>query len=122
VENRRASLGRVIQRHVLYLGEINDSQRGAWRRALDVLGDGGATPRQMAIFPDDREPPAALDCETVQVRLSQLELHRPRQWGACWLADELWSQRDFDTFWAPRLPPSRQGTRWLNVFKTQVYY
>ena len=27
VENRRVSGGRTVQRHVLYLGEINDSQR-----------------------------------------------------------------------------------------------
>ena len=79
-------------------------------------------PRQMAIFPDDREPPAALDCDVVQVRLSELELHHPRQWGACWLAMELWQQLELDTFWAPRLPVNRQGTRWLNVFKTLVAY
>ncbi len=122
VENRRTGQGRVMQRQVLYLGEINDSQRAGWCKALEVLGDGGAGPRQMAIFPHDREPPAALDCEVVQVRLAELELHRPRQWGACWLAHELWKQLDFDAFWAPRLLPSRQGTRWLNVFKTLVFY
>ncbi|MFQ5592066.1 MAG: IS1634 family transposase [Phycisphaerae bacterium] len=122
VENRRSHGGRVVQRQVLYLGEINDSQHGAWCRALDVLGDGGAQPRQMAIFPADREPPAALDCDVVQVRLSELSLHEPRQWGACWLAMELWRQLDLDTFWAPRLPVNRQGTRWLNVFKTLVAY
>ncbi len=32
VENRRLADGRVLQRHVLYLGEINDSQARAWRR------------------------------------------------------------------------------------------
>jgi hypothetical protein len=122
VENRRTGQGRVVQRQVLYLGEINDSQRAGWCKALEVLGDGGASPRQIAIFPHDREPPAALDCEVVQVRLAELELHRPRQWGACWLAHELWKQLDFDAFWAPRLLPSRQGTRWLNVFKTLVFY
>ena len=122
VENRRSHGGRVVQRQVLYLGEINDSQQGAWCRALDVLGEGEAAPRQMAIFPADREPPAALDCDVVQVRLSELSLHEPRQWGACWLAMELWEQLDLDTFWAPRLPVNRQGTRWLNVFKTLVAY
>jgi len=122
VENRRAHGSRVVQRQVLYLGEINDSQHSAWCRALDVLGDGGTLPRQLAIFPDDREPPEALDCDVVQVRLSQLELHHPRQWGACWLAMELWQQLELDTFWAPRLPVNRQGTRWLNVFKTLVAY
>ncbi len=122
VENRRVASGRVVQRQVLYLGEINDSQRAAWCKALDVFGERGSCPRQIAIFPDDREPPAALDCEVVQVRLGELSLHRPRQWGACWLANELWSQLELDEFWAPRLAPSRKGTRWLNVFKTLVYY
>ena len=32
VENRRLSDGRVVQRQVLYLGEINASQREAWRK------------------------------------------------------------------------------------------
>jgi hypothetical protein len=31
VENRRCSDGRVVQRQVLYLGEINAGQREAWR-------------------------------------------------------------------------------------------
>ena len=83
VENRRTGQGRVVQRQVLYLGEINDSQRAGWCKALEVLGDGGTSPRQIAIFPHDREPPSTLDCEVVQVRLAELELHRPRQWGAC---------------------------------------
>ena len=122
VENRRSAQGRVVQRQVLYLGEINDSQRSAWCKALEVLGDGSADARQIAIFPHDREPPAALDCEVVQVRLGELELHRPRQWGACWLAYELWKQLEFDEFWAGHLLASRQGTRWLNVFKTLVFY
>ena len=108
VENRRTGGGRVVQRQVLYLGEINNSQRTAWCRALEVLGDGGGEPRQMAMFPDDGEPPSALDCETVQVGLSALALHHPRQWGACWLAMERWKHLEFDQFWAPRLTPSRQ--------------
>ena len=122
VENRRSHGGRVVQRQVLYLGEINDSQHGAWCRALQVLGDGSVKPRQMAIFPDDREPPAEVDCDVVQVRLSELSLHHPRQWGACWLAMQLWQQLELDSFWAPRLPVNRQGTRWLNVLKTLVAY
>jgi hypothetical protein len=31
VENKRLADGRVVQRHVLYLGEINSSQQLAWR-------------------------------------------------------------------------------------------
>ena len=120
VESRRTADDRVLQRQVLYLGEINDSQKAAWTRAIEVFADDGEA-SQVAIFPDDRTAPQ-LDCEVVQIRLSELSLHRPRQWGACWLALELWGQLDLDGFWAPRLPPSRQGTRWLNVLKTLATY
>ena len=121
VENRRVSGGRTVQRHVLYLGEINDAQRTAWCRTIEAFDERGRSSGQIALFPDDRVPPA-LACDVVQVRLGGLRLHRPRQWGACWLACELWEQLRLDDFWSPRLPPSRQGTRWLNVLKTQVAY
>jgi hypothetical protein len=75
----------------------------------------------MAIFPEDRAVPA-LDCDVVQIRLSSLPLHRPRQWGACWRACQLWEQLRLDKFWSDKLPVSRQGTRWLNVFKRLVCY
>jgi len=120
VESRRTADDRVLQRQVLYLGEINDSQKAAWTRAIEVFAEDGEA-RQVAIFPDDRAAPQ-LDCEVVQIRLNELSLHRPRQWGACWLALELWGQVALDEFWSPRLPASRQGTRWLNVLKTLVAY
>jgi hypothetical protein len=121
VENRRTRDRRVVQRQVLYLGEINDSQQAAWCKTISAFEEGEAGSRQLAIFPDDRRAPA-LNCDVVQVKLGQLELHRARQWGACWLACELWEQLQLDVFWSARLPPSRQGTRWLNVFKTLVCY
>ena len=120
VESRRTADDRVLQRQVLYLGEINDSQKAAWTRAIKVFADDGEA-QQVAIFPDDRAAPQ-LDCETVHIRLSELSLHLPRQWGACWFALELWEQLGLDGFWSPRLPPSRQGTRWLNVLKTLTTY
>lgn len=121
VENRRVSDGRVVQRQVLYLGEINDSQKAAWCRTIQVVDEDQDASTQVALFPEDRSAPP-LDCDVVQVRLSGLRLHRPRQWGACWLTCELWDQLQLDRFWQPRLPPSRKGTRWLNVLKTLVGY
>ena len=85
VENRRVRGNRVVQRQVLYLGEINDSQQAAWSRTIEVFADGQDRPRQMALFPEGRSVPVA-DSEVVQVRLGDLELRRPRQWGGCWLA------------------------------------
>jgi hypothetical protein len=119
VENRRAAGGRVVQRQVLYLGEINDSQQAAWCKSIEVLDRENASAQQMALFNADRPAPE-LDCEVVQVRLSELSLHHPRQWGGCWLALTLWDRLALDTFWAEKLGRSRKGTRWLNVLKVLV--
>jgi hypothetical protein len=54
VENKRVAGGRVVQRHVLYLGEINSSQAAVWRKAIEVLDDDAGPPRTMALFPEDR--------------------------------------------------------------------
>ena len=121
VENRRTTEGRVVQRQVLYLGEINDSQKDSWCKSIEVLEEGHGVARQVALFPEDRSVPES-ELEVIQVRLEQLELRRPRQWGACWLACLLWDQLKLDEFWAERLPPSREGTRWGNVLKTLVCY
>jgi len=121
VENRRCSGNRVVQRQVLYLGEINDQQHAAWCKTIEVVQEGQRKPRQVAIFPEDRQTPD-LDCDVVQVKLSELQLKRPRQGGGCWLACVLWDQLHLDAFWAQRLGISRQGTRWLHVFKTLVAY
>jgi predicted ATP-dependent Lon-type protease len=39
VENRRLNSGRVVQRHVLYFGEINSWLAAAWRRAIEVFDE-----------------------------------------------------------------------------------
>src|SRR3974377_1441845 len=87
VESRR--IGRsVVQRHVLYLGEINDSQRAAWQKSIEVFDERAGHSRQCALFPEDRTPEPSATA-AVQVRLNQLQLSRPRSWGLCWLAGEL---------------------------------
>lgn len=121
VENRRASKGRVIQRHVLYLGEINDSQKEAWRKTIEVFEEGAPTPRTMALFPEDRAVEVD-DQSVVQIRLKDLQLRRPRQWGACWLACHLYEQLGLDQFWAQRLPQNRKGTRWDLIAQALTSY
>jgi len=121
VRTRRGVIKGVIKRQLLYLGEINDTQRAQWCSALDVLDEPDKTFKQMSIFPEDRQPPADV-CNAVQIRLSQMTLHRPRQWGGCWLALELWSQLNLDRFWSGSLVQSRKGTAWLHVLKTLVCY
>ena len=118
VESRRLSDGRVVQRQVVYLGEINASQREAWRKTIEVQDQGQR--RQVALFPAGSMP--CDDVDAIGVRLSELRLERPRQWGACWLALQLWQELELDAFWRPRLRPSREGTPWLKVLKTLVAY
>src|SRR6516162_7933167 len=122
VENRRVGGGRVVQRHVLYLGEINDTQELAWRRSIEVMEAGAARPRALSLFPEDRGEELVSDASIVRVRLSQVRLCRPRQWGACWLALMLWRELGLDGFWAERLGPSRKGTRWDQVLFVLVAY
>ena len=122
VENRRVDGGRkVVQRHVLYLGEINSSQQAAWRKTIEVFETGSVQARTVALFPEDRSP-AVDDEKIVRIRLDQLELRRPRQWGACWLASLLYQKLGLDEFWSERLPASRKGTRWDRVLQTLVSY
>ena len=121
VENHRVAGGRVVQRQVLYLGEINDSQRDGWLRTIEVLEDGHPSPKTMALFPDDRTVEVD-DKQVVQIRLKDLELCRPRQFGACWLAGTLYEQLGLDTFWAERLPQSRKGTRWDLIVEALCCY
>jgi transposase len=121
VENRRCRGNRIVQRQVLYLGEINDVQHDAWCKTIEVMDPDRSRLQQIALFPADRPVPE-LEQESVQVKLSELQLKHPRQWGACYLALTLWEQLNLDAFWTDRLLPSRQGTRWLNIFKTLVCY
>lgn len=111
----------VIKRQLLYLGEINDTQKAQWCSAIEVLDESNQAFKQMSLFPEDRTPPPEI-ANPVQIRLNQMTLCHPRQWGGCWLALELWNQLGLDTFWHALLPASRQGTEWLNVLKTLVSY
>jgi transposase len=122
VENKRVGGGRVVQRHVLYLGEINDTQELAWRRSIEVMEAGAARPRTLSLFPEDRCEGLLPDASIVRLKLSRIRLRRPRQWGACWLALELWRELELDRFWAERLGPSRKGTRWDQVLFVLVAY
>lgn len=121
VENRRAG-GSVVQRQVLYLGEINDSQREAWKKAVSVFDESQGVERELAIYPADQPlPEHAVSCG-VGVRLEAMALCRPRQWGGCWLAADLWRQLDLDGFWRPLLGTSREGTDWTKILQTLTTY
>jgi transposase len=119
VENRRLSGSKTVQRTVLYLGEINDQQQAAWRKTLQVFDEDEQNCRTLSLFPDDREVPADV-LDSVQVKLSGLELRRPRSFGACWLGCELWQQLGLDEFWRQCLPQAREAVSWEKVLQLQV--
>ena len=122
VENKRLDGGGVVQRHVLYLGEINSSQAEVWRKAIEVFDADAGSSRTLALFPEDRCEVAVDDASVVRLRISEMRLHRPRQWGACWLAGLLWRELQLDRFWVERLPASRKRTRWDQVLQVLVAY
>src|SRR5277367_103723 len=122
VENKRIAGGRVVQKHLLHLGEINDSQELAWRKSIEVLDEREERPKTLWLFPEDRCDGILPDASIVRLKLSELRLCRPRQWGACWLALLLWQELQLDRFWAARLPASCKGTRWdLELFVLVAY-
>lgn len=119
VENRRLSSGKTAQRTVLYLGEVNDKQEAAWRKTLEVFDEDQQSSRNLSLFPDDRPLPCdAVD--SVQVKLSGLQLRRPRTFGDCWLACEIWQQLELDHFWQQRLPDGREAVSWEKVLQLLV--
>ena len=119
VESRRLQSGKVVQRQVLYLGEINDSQQAAWRRTLEVFDEDDHRFTPLSLFPEDRPVPAdAID--SVQVKLSEMKLERARPYGNCWLGCELWRQLQLDRFWSGKLPPGRESVAWPQVLELLV--
>ena len=68
VENRRLRSGKIAQRTVLYLGEINDAQEAAWQKTIDVFDKHAHRPATLSLFPEDRKIPAdAIDAIGVKL-------------------------------------------------------
>jgi transposase len=119
VENRRLSSGTVAQRTVLYLGEINDTQEAAWLKTLEVFDEEEQKSRELSLFPDDRViPEEAVD--TLQVKLSGMQLRRPRVFGNCWMACQIWNELGLEEFWQQRLPEGREAVNWERVLRLLV--
>ena len=119
VESRRLSSGKVAQRQILYLGEINDSQKAAWRKTLEVFDEDQHRFTSLSLFAEDGPIPAdAID--SVQVKLSEMKLQHARPYGNCWLGCELWRQLQLDRFWEDKLPQKREDIPWAQVLQLLV--
>ena len=118
-ESRRLHSGRVVQRRVLYLGEINDSQQAAWRKTLEVFDEQQQRSTTLSLFAEDRPAPADV-LDTIQVKLSEMQLRRARPYGNCWIGCELWRQLELDRFWEQKLPRGREEVSWAQVLQLLV--
>jgi len=113
---------RRVERHVFYLGEINDSQKEAWLKCIEVFDDQTQKQTKLALFASDQSVPGHAAGCAVQIRLSEFSIHRPRQWGACWVFLLLWRQLKLDEFWQERLPESREHTSWYHILQVLCAY
>ncbi len=114
--------GHRVERHVFYLGEINDSQREGWLKLIEAFDVGRQEQTKLALFASDRPVPIHAADFGVQLRLAEFSIHRPRQWGACWLFMFLWEQLKLEDFWKERLKPSREQTSWYHVLMVLCAY
>ena len=122
VENRRVGAQkRTVQRTVLHLGEINGTQEEAWRKTLEVFDEARQQHTTLSLLPND-EPLPAEAIDSVQVKLSEIELRRPRAFGNCWLGCELWRQLGLEGFWQGRLAEKvqRETVDWEKVLRLLV--
>jgi transposase len=114
--------GRRVERHIFYLGEINDSQRESWLKCIEVFDPEAQRQNKLALFSSDQAVPEHAAAYAVQVRLAEFSLHRPRQWGACWVFGLLWEQLKLGEFWSERLPASREHTSWYHILMVLCAY
>ncbi len=119
VESRRCRGGRPVQRQVLYLGEINDSQEAAWRKTIEVFDERKKQYEQLSLFPSDRAIPPD-EVNALSVVLTDLRLRRPRSFGDCWLGCVLWDQLGLSGFWDARLESQRGKVPWRKVLQLLV--
>jgi transposase len=121
VENRRVGKNKTAQRTVLYLGEINDGQEATWRKTLQVFDESQQQHTTLSLFPEDRAIPAE-SSDSIQVKLSGMELRRPRAFGNCWLGCELWRQLQLEEFWEAKLAEKvkRETVSWAKVLQLLV--
>lgn len=120
VENRRLRDQRIVQRTVLYLGEINDAQKSTWQKSLSVFDEEKEDTRQIKLFSDDSRNSCIHEINAVKVKLHEMELRRPRSFGGCWLGCVLWDQLKLTEFWNNALPKGREVVRWSKVLELLV--
>ena len=116
VESHRCRGSQPVQRQVLYLGEINDSQQAAWRKTVRVFDEQKQRYEQLSLFPSDRPIPPE-EVNALSVLLSELRLLHPRSFGDCWLGCLLWDELGLSSFWDAKLGEERGEVPWRKVLQ-----
>ena len=99
VENRRCADGRVVQRHVLYLGKLTTAQELSWEKTAAQFGDKAHLGQALPGLATERELQSK-EAAAIAVHLKQFRIERPRQWGACWVALTVWNLLRLSEFWS----------------------
>lgn len=115
-EKRKISRGRHIEKIVLYLGEISDSQKKSWEKSIQVLNEDNK-PAYKTLFAIDNETQVRYNVDTIPVKLSKMKLSKPRAFGDCWLGCEIWDQLGLDKFWSERIDSGKSPIEFSKVLK-----
>ena len=120
VESRRLARNKVVQRQVLYLGEISGQQKAAWEKTISVFDEPTNSVSQPSLFPGDSEsgqPICAAQANAISLVVTEMSLHRPRAFGDCWLGCLLWEELGLRQFWQEKLGAERGEVPWENVLR-----
>ena len=119
VEKRKIAQGCYVQKTVLYLGEISDSQKKSWNKSIQVLNEENQ-PVHKTLFALHDEETICEDIDAIPLRISAIKLSKPRAFGDCWLGCEIWDQLGLDTFWSCRIDASKSPVAYSKVLKLLV--
>ena len=119
VEKRKVSQGRYVQKRVLYLGEISDSQKKSWAKSIKVLNEDNQ-PVQKMLFSLHDDETICENIDAIPLRISAIQLSKPRGFGDCWLGYEIWNQLGLEPFWSGRIDSLKSPVPYSKVLKLLV--
>ncbi len=115
-EKRKVSRGRYVEKAVLYLGEISDSQKKSWERSIEIINEDNK-PVRKSLFAYDQDNQTHHDVDAIPVKLSKMKLENPRTFGDCWLGCEIWDALGLDKFWSDRIDSPKSPVEYSKVVK-----
>ena len=116
VEKRKVAHGRYVQKTVLYLGEISDSQKKSWNKSIKVLNEEDQ-PVHKTLFALHGDDDLGENVDAIPLKLSEIKLEKPRAFGDCWLGCEIWDQLGLDEFWSSRIDTAKAPVAYAKVLK-----